>query len=288
MRFLTLGDLRLGLEDLFNTRKVIFVTSKICLVYEPLFSSRREQLNALPKNLVVGVPLTEELAEKDKLHDDSLLTMLGTLEATLKSPRASESLKRAAKEIIEVLKLSAADTMVSYPQEAINAKDREERIAKQKENLHLFKLPEGGSLYDIAQDYLGAAKDIDALLSERAKQESLGEADRREVPQLRVQIIAEIGRCRAALVDELKTNGNLPNNIDSQIFGYFDDLQQQRATANHSAHESKSKHETEAKSKAAKDAKEHAIRAQLEAEEKTKEAEEATRLAQEAKELADK
>jgi hypothetical protein len=288
VRFLTLGDLRLCLEDLFNTRKDIFLSSKICLVYEPLFSSRREQLNVLPKSLVGGVPLTEELAAKDKLHDDSLLTILGTLEASLKSPRASELLKKAAREIIEVLKLSAADTMVSYPQEAINAKNREETITKQKDNLQLFKLPEGGSLYDIAQDYLLAAKGINALLSERAKQESLEETDRREVPQLRVQIIAEIGRCRAALVDELKTNGNLPNNIDSQIFGYFDDLQQQRAIANHSAHESKSKHEIEVKSKAAKDAKEYAIRAQLEADQKTREAEELQRLAQEAKELADK
>lgn len=288
MRFLTLGDLRLGLEDLFSTRKIIFVTSKICLVYEPLFSSRREQLNALPKSLVGGAPLTEELAGKDKLHDDSLLTMLGTLEATQKSPRASESLKRAAKEIIEALKLSAADTMVSYPQEAINAKDREEIIEKQKENLQLFKLPEGGSLYDVAQDYLSAAKDINALLSERAKQESMSETDRREVPQLRVQIIAEIGRCRAALVDELKTNGNLPNNIDSLIFGYFDELQQQRAAANHLAHENRLKQDTENKAKASKDAKEYAIRAQLDAEQKTKEAEEAQRLAQEARELAEK
>ena len=226
----------------------------------------------------------EEFAKKY----DSLLTMLGTLEATQKSPRASESLKRAAKEIIEALKLSAADTMVSYPQEAINAKDREEIIEKQKENLQLFKLPEGGSLYDVAQDYLSAAKDINALLSERAKQESMSETDRREVPQLRVQIIAEIGRCRAALVDELKTNGNLPNNIDSLIFGYFDELQQQRAAANHLAHENRLKQDTENKAKASKDAKEYAIRAQLDAEQKTKEAEEAQRLAQEARELAEK
>jgi hypothetical protein len=237
----------------------------------------------LPTSLISGTPLTEELSNKDKRHDDCVLTMISTLEAVIRSPRASESLKKAAREILDSLQLAASDTTVSYPQEAINAKNREAMIEKLKEQLSLFALPEGGTLYDIAQDYIAAAREIDALLSERAKQETLSENDRREVPLLRVQIIAEINRCRASLSDELKVNSELPTNIESQIFGYFDELNQQRAQAHQASQEVKSKHEIEAKDKAAKAAKEAAIRTQLEAEEKLKEALEAQRVAQEAK-----
>jgi hypothetical protein len=240
-------------------------------------------LSTLPKSFLSVTPLIEELAQKDGVHDDSILTMLNSLEAVQKSPRASASLKKTAKEIIDTLKLSPSDTAVSYPQEAINAKNREEIVAKLKGSLQLFTLPEGGTLYDIAQDYLAAARDIDALLSERTKLENMSETDRREVPLLRVQIIAEIGRCRAALADELKTNPNLPNNVDAQIFGYFDDLNQTRSASHQASRENESKQEAEAKAKAAKEAKESSLLSQLHALEKTREAEEAQRLAQEAK-----
>jgi hypothetical protein len=288
MKYLTLGDLWLALTDLLEKRKPVLVQSAIGRTYEVLFALRRKQFDAIPRELLTSIPLSEELAQEDVSHDDHLMVLLNTLQTTLRNPRASKEAKEAAQEALTRLHLAASDTGASYPQEAATAKEREKTVEDLKDKLSMLGAPGGGTLFDTALAYLQSGRTLDALLSERAKIEALTDKDRSQIASLRSLLMGEVGRCRAAISDEKKTNAGLPENYDALLFGYFDDLHEQRVSANRAAKETKEKAASEAKIKATQDAKREAAIAQVEAEQLTKDAQEAQKRAQEAKEKAEK
>lgn len=287
MNYLTTGDLYLALNDLFEKRYTDFLKSKIANAYEPLLQQKRKQLNDLPKVVVSATPLIDQLSQQDTIHDDCIDTILRVTGGVISSPRASAALKKAAKDIRETLNLSPDDKTAAYPQEAFTALQRKEQIGALKGTLQLFSLPEGGTLYDIALDYVAAGEAINRLLSERAKFEALTEEDKRKISTLRPEIIGILGRFRKALPDELAGNENLPRNLISLIFGYFDELHQIRVASNQAAQEAKLKAREAAADQAAKEALLDAAKAQAQADLLAKEAEAAQKKADEAKKKAD-
>jgi hypothetical protein len=288
MKYLTLGDLWLALTDLLEKRRDTLLQSKIGKGYEDLFELRRKQFDAIPRELLTAIPLTEELAAGDVSHDDHLMVLLNTLQITLRNAKASKEAKEAAQEALARLQLSAADISASYPQEAATAKGREETIEALKDKLSLIQAPGGGTLYDTALDYLEAGRMLDALLSERSKIEALTEKDRSQIALLRNLLIGEVGRCRAAIFDEKKTNKALAENYDALLFGYFDDLHASRAASTQASKEAKEKPKEESSAKAKEEAKREAALAQVAAEELAAQALEAQKRAQEAKDKAEK
>jgi hypothetical protein len=244
MRYLTLGDLWLALTDLLDTRRDTLLRSLIGKSYEPLFAQRRKQFDNIPRELLTGTPLTEELATGDVFHDDNLMVLLTTLQATLRNAKASAEIKEAAQETLDALKLAPSDVSATYPQEAATAKGREKTVEEYKDKLSLIAAPGGGTLYDIALDYLEAGRTLDRLLSDRAKIEALSEKDRSYISSLRNLLIGEIGRCRGAIADEQKIidpNKTFPENYDALIFGYFDNLNETREATNQAAKEAERK-----------------------------------------------
>jgi hypothetical protein len=286
MNYLTIGDLYLALNDLLDKRHAGLIQSKIGQGYEPLLQKKRTQLNALPKSVTSLTPLTEQLGEQDVIHDSCIDTFLQVTGAVFSSPRASSALKKAAKDIIDTLKIAASDKGVTYPQEAFIAVQRKDKIEALKGTLHLFALPEGGTLYDIALDYVAAGETINQLLSERGKVDGLSDEEKRAISTLRPEIIGILGRLRKALPDELAGDASLPENLVAALFGYFDDLQQTRVTANQNAQETKQRAKEAASNQAAKDAKLEAATAQVAADLLAKEAEVAQKKADEAKKKA--
>jgi hypothetical protein len=285
-KYLLLGDLWLIHNDLFENRLKDFQKSKICLTYEPILQAQQKKLNALPSAITAPKPLVEQLIEQDAIHDGSIDTLWYTTETILRSNRASAELKKAAQEIRDSLNLKPSDTQERYGQEALVAAKREEIIGELKSKLALFSLAEGGTLYDVALEYVVAGKKIGALLSERTIQEAMSDEDRKAIKTLRPTMIGYLGRCRAALGDEVQYSLSLPQNLDALIFGYLDKLNQDRYEANQRQKESQAKEDQENKIKASTEAKRQAAEAQLIAEEKAKEAQLAQRLAQEAAEKA--
>jgi hypothetical protein len=282
MNYLLLGDLWLIHNDLFEKRLGDFQKSKICLAYEPILQSQHQKLNALPSVITTPKPLVEQLIEQDVIHDGSIDALWYNTESILRSNRASAELKKAAQEIRDSLNLKPSDTQERYGQEALVAAKREEVIGELKGKLGLFSLAEGGTLYDVALEYVAAGKKIGALLSDRTIQEAMSDEDRRAIKTLRPTVIGYLGRCRAALGDEIQNNPALPQNLDALIFGYLDKLNQDRYEANQQQREAKAKEDQENKVKASAQAKRQAAEAQLTADEKLKEAQ----LAQEAAERA--
>ena len=287
MNYLTIGDLYLALNDLLDKRHAGLIQSKIGQGYEPLLQKKRTQLNGLPKSVTSLTPLTEQLGEQDAIHDSCIDTFLQVTGAVLSSTRASSALKKAAKDIIDTLKIAASDKGVAYPQEAFVAAQRKDKLEALKGTLQQFALPEGGTLYDIALDYVAAGEAINQLLSERGKAEGLSDEDKRTISTLRPEIIGILGRLRKALPDELAGDASLPGGLVAALFGYFDELQQTRVTANQNAQETKQRAKETASNQAAKDAKFEAATAQVKADLLARDAEVAQQKADEAKKKAD-
>ena len=287
MNYLTIGDIYLALNDLLDKRHAGLIQSKIGQGYEPLLQKKRTQLNALPKSVTSLTPLTEQLGEQDLIHDSCIDTFLQVTGAVLSSPRASSTLKKAAKDIIDTLKIAASDKGVAYPQEAFVAAQRKDKLEALKGTLQLFALPEGGTLYDIALDYVAAGEAINQLLSERGKVDGLSDEEKRTISTLRPEIIGILGRLRKALPDELAGDASLPGSLVAALFGYFDELQQTRVTANQNAQETKQRAKESASQQAAKDAQFEAATAQVKADLLAKDAEVAQQKADEAKKKAD-
>jgi hypothetical protein len=285
---LTLGDLGLGLNDLFTNRLLSFQKSKICQTYEEQLKTRLEKLNAAPSVFKGGAPLAEQLEQGDVRHDGYLDTILLHTEGALTDPDAPPEQKAASKKILDTIRFKASDKGADYAKEAITAKEREDKIKGLKVEFSLFPLSGGRTLYDTALSYIESGKKLDELLAERSRLDAMNTTDRSDIRSLRHELLGRINRCRAALQDEISENPALARNLDAEIFGYFDELHKTREAQAQNRAEVRAKEEEEAKTKEASEARRKAAEAQHQAEESARLTEEAQRKAKAAREEADK
>jgi hypothetical protein len=228
MQYLTLGDIRLGLEDLQKDRATLLQSCKIGQVYQILLMRSLERLHKLPAVLFSNRPLTTELASADSRHDSGVTKLRETTDGVIKDAFTEREFKEAAQRIQRDLVPSAKIVGASYPTEASNAKKRRQSLKDREADLKLFPLVGGRTLYDAAVQFLDAGDELDALLSERAKQEAISEADRSEAGQLRNTVVGYLVRFNTALEDELEANEKLPRNLASLILGYFEQINETR------------------------------------------------------------
>ncbi|HRI71478.1 MAG TPA: hypothetical protein PK156_44900 [Polyangium sp.] len=228
-RYLTLADLKLGLDDLLNRRQSALRTSSFGQNYEPLLVTKQTAVNALPAALTGGKPLAEALAETDDQHDRFGSAIWHITEAYLQLPVPNATTVAAISRVRAALIPSKSSLQDSYADEAEAAARRQENLATLERDLRSIPVSMGGStLFDWAEGFLEAGQKLATLLSDRADASTSGRAG---AQKLRSETIALLNRARRTIADEMANASGLPADLDQQIWGYFDELEAHRADA---------------------------------------------------------
>lgn len=224
MRHILLQSLHLGLADLLSKRLAPLQSFANGAANVPLITIQYTKISALPKALL-GRPLVEELDTADSYFDGVGRGIYYLTEAYLQHSDTKPELIAAATQIRTEL-IPALDSLsATYESEASTAKAQKAQLAKLKPALDLFPVV-GGTLYDWAVAFVSAGEKIDTLLSERADAK-----DRAEASVLRSDTLGLLNRLRKSLKAEQKANPSLPADLETQVFGYFDLLENNAAEA---------------------------------------------------------
>jgi hypothetical protein len=230
MRELTLGDLKMGLENLFEGHSQALTASAIGRTYGSLLHAKREEIDALPAPLTEGLPLSSELAHADGVHDAFGTAIWHLCTAYMEHPRVPPRVQDAAGRCREALIPSLGDLRRSYADEAAAALTRRAAIDGLEGDLNLFPVADGKTLLDWALAYIDQGERLHGLLAARADAVAAvdGQA-RRRASELRADTIQLLFHFRTSLADEMAADPSLPRDLDTRIFGFFDQLANRRA-----------------------------------------------------------
>ena len=231
MNLLTLNDLELGLADLLTKRVDVLTSCANGRLYQPGLHSQLKAIQALPAALVSTLPFAEKLAQTDTNHDAFGAAIWHLCEAYQRLATLEPALAEQAGVVQDTFVPTLGALKVPFADEAMAAKDRRASLAEHKSLLASFPVANNKTLEDWAVAYLDHGEQLDALLSERAKEVAETTSDRSNAAPLRGQTIGMLGRFRAALADEIAMDSSLPRDLDAQIFGYFDELHRRRGTS---------------------------------------------------------
>lgn len=224
------GDLKLGLRDLFGKRDKVFDGTATGKLYRPVFEAKLKAIEELPPALTGARPLADELAAEDALHDGIGAAVWHMTEAYIRHVGLDPELRESAQRVRQTFIPSLSDLREPYADEAAAAMRRVEDVAPLKAALKRFPVAGRKTLFDWVGSFLEQGRKIDDLLSQRGEpQAGAAGGSRKGAAALRASTIAVLNRARAALADELGSNPALPQDLDTQIFGYFDELARLRA-----------------------------------------------------------
>ncbi len=224
---LTLGDLELGLRDLFEQRKAALALPIAAKIYVPELADKRAAIEGLPEAIKGGRANAEELATCDTRHDGFGAALWSYTEALFLAPDTSDDEIAAAQRIRDAFIPERGALRDSYAEEAATAKKNRPKLAELEQDLRSFPLRGNKSLYDWVQGFLDEGDTLDKLLSDRSMTE-LSAPARKQAGELRGSTIGALNRFRKALRDEIKNNPALPRDLEGQLFSYFDELSARR------------------------------------------------------------
>jgi hypothetical protein len=229
MRNLTLGDLKLGLNDLLEKRSADLKSCQAGALYGPMLTAKRDAINGLPEALTGGRPLAAQLAEADVWHDGYGGAVWHLTEAILRHPDLPANLVEAAERVREAFIPSLGVLKETYADQAAAAKENRPSLKELGDELKAIDVPGGKTLHTWVSAFLKAGDNLDKLLSDRAMTGAEAGEGAKDTAGLRSATIGMLGRFRAAVADEVGSNAKLPKNLDGRLFGYFDELSQARA-----------------------------------------------------------
>src|SRR5262249_28076387 len=151
MRFLTLSDLLLALNDLLTKRVKALKKSATGKTYAPMLEAQRDAIAALPAALVGGKPLAAELDALDGAHDGFGRAIWYITEAYLSLPGVKPALVEAVRRIRAAFISSLDELGDAYATEADRAKARRKALKERKADLDLFSIADGKTLYTWAK-----------------------------------------------------------------------------------------------------------------------------------------
>lgn len=222
---LLLSDLKLGLSDLLAKKKSLLEATNTGKTYLPLLAEQLHAIDALPAGGDSGTPLAAQLAERDAEHDGFGGAVWFLTEAYVRCPSASDEVQAAAARIRAQFIPALAELKATFADEANKARDRDATLKDFKDDLKLFPVAEGETLFDWVRGYLDAGLGLQELLSDRA---STPLDSRAGAPALRATVLGLLSRMRGALDDELAANKKLPRDLAARAFAYFDQLANNR------------------------------------------------------------
>lgn len=195
----------------------------------PLFITRLEDLHRRLATLGDGrPPHADELQAADQQHDlygAILLRWLDLLDAVAAArPAAAER----ARKLRDNLRVDRALLAASYREEADTAIRNREGFGRLPAELLDEAIFPGLSSGEVIERFIGSGEEIGAYLARRAEKEAERARLLREDSNLRHQAQSAVIDLRRALASEAKYRAELPPDLDSRLFGVFD---QQRQTA---------------------------------------------------------
>ncbi len=117
----------------------------------------------------------------------------------------------------------------SYAEEAAAAKKNRAKVTELEQDLKLFPVPEGKTLFDWVNAFLDAGDSLAELLHHRVAATS--PSPQGSVGKLRSDTIGLLYKFRSTLQSEIAENEALPRDLEQQVFGFFDELDERRAAA---------------------------------------------------------
>lgn len=226
MRFISLGYLKLGLDDLLGSRAQALSGTQSFVMYQPILQSQQQKIAALPESLRRRRPLREELGLLNIRHDLGGSSLWHLCMAVEECPLSSDEEIGAARRVRNTLVPARKVLSAAYPEQVSAAKLNRSKVAGLEADLKLLSFVGGKSAYDIAQIYIEAGENMGVLLGNRSTAEA-HESLRQEAQALRGQSIKYLGNFREALRDEVEMNASLPRNLEAMVFAYLDELEEQ-------------------------------------------------------------
>ena len=226
-RRLNLTDIALGLDDLLGKRHAALVSTHAGKGQEQMLIAQRNDVAALPEPTTRSRAFTDEIGAADDDHDGFGYALWHLTEAVLRAPNTKPETRLAAQRVRDAFIPATTALQASYADEAAAARTRKDKLVEFKKDLDALPIPDGGTAYDWAVAFLAAGEKLSELLSNRADAEAV---TRKNAQSLRSETIGILNDLRRAIAREKKRNPALPDDIDAQIFGYLDDLEERRAS----------------------------------------------------------
>jgi len=234
MRYLTLADLKLALINLLNERKSELSVSDTGKLYTKQLHAKLDEIQKLPEALTGGRPLAHELGTTDIEHDAIGESLYYYAEAIIRNPLLPIPVKRSAQRVRDTFVPRLDVLRESYADQAAAALENREELTRLENDLKALPVPLGGTMLEWATAFVERGETMHRLLSDRSL--SAGAAPLPEhAIKLRASTIGVLTRFRAALADELDVSPDLPRDLDTKLFSYFDELQDMRANAKRAA-----------------------------------------------------
>ena len=228
MRFISLGHLKFGLDDLLASRAQVLTGTHCWAMYQPILQAQQQKIAALPESLRRKRPLTEELRLLNVRHDLSGSALWHLCKAIEEFPLSSETQIAAAKRVRAALVPARKVLSATYPEQAAAAALNRTKLSALEPDLKLLPMPDNKTAYDIAQVNVEAGEHQGMALGDRVTAEAT-ESLRQEAKDIRMQCIKFLGNLRQALQDEVETNPALPRQLEALVFALLDELEEQSA-----------------------------------------------------------
>jgi len=229
MRYLSIGDLKTALEDLFDNKRGLLEQSVTGRLYGPLLDARRTEIAALPEELTGGLPMAKDLASVDARHDGLGAAIWHLCRAHEDNPLSGDMQRGAAQRVREAIVPGLGDLERTYAQQAAQAAERRALVPELAADF--AQLSTGsGNIGEWVNAFLDAAGELEDLLNQREQYKNVDPETRNAAGRLRAATLDVLERARLALADELKlNNAGLDDGYEAQLFGHFDELDKLRS-----------------------------------------------------------
>lgn len=233
---ITIDRVYLALDDLLSTRTAALQSFPYGKYVEKNLTDLRLKIRALPE-AARRRPLADALSQTDKTHDAFGGAIWHLIEAHLLAPNTPKATRDAAQSIREAFG-SLDDLTASYDAEVMATKTRKRKMADLESALSLFPVAPSVTLLDWAHSFIAAGETIDSLLSKRADAK-----DRALAGRLRNDAVGLLNQTRKELARDKKKDPSLAEDLEHQVFAYFDQLEAK--SAQEAAEEKKKEEEEE-------------------------------------------
>lgn len=164
------------------------------------------------------LPLSEELASADLLHDQWGGAVRKLCEAALEAPNASPERRAKAKRVLDNLVGDPHELRDAYLVEGSRAALRRARLEEFEEDLAAFQTPDGQPLRLWVLAFLEAGHEVERLSAQRAV---LLSHDSEALQGARARVLGLIKDLRQTIQVEVRLNRELPRDLEQRILGYL-------------------------------------------------------------------
>jgi hypothetical protein len=223
MLYITVSDLHLGLTDLFENKSHLIEKSMSFRIYGPMLQAKREIIGSL-HHASEGIPVSEALAYTDRIHDSTGRAIFYICMGLEQLVILDGDQRNFVSKVSAVFAPNLQQLKRTYEDEAVAARAKRIAMEEMRDALSAFPVCPGTTLLDLVTTHVEAGERLDELLSKQAEESTLEAVRTDETKSLRGETIGLLIRFRQALADEASANPELPDDLEEQVFAYFNEL----------------------------------------------------------------